>query len=562
MSIWNKVFMAMVFVASLIFLYMAMHTLKTMQYWREQVIYLEKQVEHREKIKEVLIRGGDLEIEGLAKKVVTPSGNVVVETTTLPEDVEGEKIPVDPDKPEATKDLVNVTIKDVCSIRQLEAEYRTVIYDRGQVWRGCSFASSEPSEPGRIKVMTASPVAGAIRAGTILHMFEESAFEADGRYIGEMIVTNVKAGQAAPAPAPAAPDDAGAGDDGAAAPAPAPSNAMGAAILTLRPVRMLPYHTELRQRIVDTVSKANAGDVSWVLYHSMPGDSDGLFTLEEVEALPKLYDRLSDDDLAQQLLADSGLAISEVIQRAEQGDPEAVALFDTIKMLVNDRPFRTEEELAQAGVQPLETDSVLVPYMYPPEPEEEPAPQPEPTTTDDRAAAEGQPAATEGDVAATEDAPATAEDATATQPAPDTPDATEDEPQADTEAEELPDRPLCDYNRAFAELEQRYLLLVDETAALSQDLKYALQAKGLSEQVVANHTRREAEWSARKTATVLEWQAAAEYNKTLGASVARLEADVQAMLAKNQADAQGISARYLYAKERIEKYLQARAGGQ
>ena len=88
MSIWNKVLVGLIFVASLAFFYMAMRTLKTHQYWRQNARGHRKRLdEFQEKNRQLVKGSGEGEdyqpgIEGLRlelRKILADRGRAAGE---------------------------------------------------------------------------------------------------------------------------------------------------------------------------------------------------------------------------------------------------------------------------------------------------------------------------------------------------------------------------------------------------------------------------------------------------------------------------------------------------
>lgn len=157
MSIWNKVLLGLIFVTSLVYMYMAARTLQTHKTWREASQRQEKQLE-------------DLD-EQIEKTLHAFSEQEVIAEM---------------------------------GIEQLRQELFAVLIDRGRVWNNCE-PEQIMAETGAVRVKTDFPdednLPGrhGIHEKTILYVFEEADVEAPlnqagGRYLGEFRVTEVADG--------------------------------------------------------------------------------------------------------------------------------------------------------------------------------------------------------------------------------------------------------------------------------------------------------------------------------------------------------------------------------
>jgi len=142
MSIWNKVLIGLIIVASLGFFYMALRTLKTHQHWRELT------ERHRDKIKHLqeediprLVKGAD---EG---KAYQPG------------------------------------------IEHLRLDLNKLLVDRGRVWTDCK-PQAGPQTPQTGLVSVATDPRG-IAPKTVLYVFEGDDVRQGGRYVGEFKVVKV-----------------------------------------------------------------------------------------------------------------------------------------------------------------------------------------------------------------------------------------------------------------------------------------------------------------------------------------------------------------------------------
>ncbi|HUT10308.1 MAG TPA: hypothetical protein VMY42_07425 [Thermoguttaceae bacterium] len=173
MSIWNKVLIGFVFVASAAFFYLAVRTVKTYEYWNNLADGHEFFVGVREQFSETCQDGGTL--------VVMREGG---------EDSELRSI--------RTTGLFNETraksgleeSETTPGIRELRKQYNhlTDSARRGRVWFNCS-----PSENnGRFEVQIPTDPHG-IALKTLLYVFEEDNL-GQGEYLGELRVVQLGAG--------------------------------------------------------------------------------------------------------------------------------------------------------------------------------------------------------------------------------------------------------------------------------------------------------------------------------------------------------------------------------
>jgi hypothetical protein len=143
MSIWNKILVGLIIVASVAFFYIGARALKTHQYWRE------------------LAHKHELKIDQVQKD------NVKL--------LDGKENPNGPSE---------------MGIRQLRMELNKLLVDRRRVWFQCSPRAKLNRQEGtaEITVTTDQPDPG-IAEGTILNVFEEADVRQKGRYLGEFKAT-------------------------------------------------------------------------------------------------------------------------------------------------------------------------------------------------------------------------------------------------------------------------------------------------------------------------------------------------------------------------------------
>ena len=114
MSIWNKVLLGLILVASIAFFILGARALQTHKYWRDQVAQLEKELADELKNK--------------------------------------------------------ADMKD--EVRQLTVGLHEQLIDRGRVWYGCR-PQPVPAETGEVSVMTDFPDPHGIETDTVLWVFDE-----------------------------------------------------------------------------------------------------------------------------------------------------------------------------------------------------------------------------------------------------------------------------------------------------------------------------------------------------------------------------------------------------
>jgi hypothetical protein len=143
MSIWNKVLVGLIGVASIALFYLAARTMKTHQYWRELAAKYEQRLEQLDRANETL--------------------------------VEGAGRPGAPGQP---------------AIRQLRLELNTLVLDRGRQWLHCEPKVTANAGQGTavINVTINEPDPHGIAPGAVLYGFEEADVAKGGHYLGEFRV--------------------------------------------------------------------------------------------------------------------------------------------------------------------------------------------------------------------------------------------------------------------------------------------------------------------------------------------------------------------------------------
>lgn len=141
MNIWNKVFVGLIIVVSLMFFYFSAQILKTHEYWRSSAKKHEKKVEKLED-KVVELRYG------------------VKDDETQP------------------------------GLMKMQSAVYKALIGRGRVWYNC-MPQVTSKEKGEVRVTTDFPDPHGITTKTILAVFDENDIKDGGRYIGRFIVKQV-----------------------------------------------------------------------------------------------------------------------------------------------------------------------------------------------------------------------------------------------------------------------------------------------------------------------------------------------------------------------------------
>jgi hypothetical protein len=130
MNIWNKVFVGLIFVVSLVFFFLGARALKTHQHWRDRAAQLDTD----------LTSAGD-ELETLVE-----------------------------------------------SVRQRTVALHRELADRGRVWYGCR---PQNVQADSVNVAVGAPLPHQIQPGTVLWAFDQLDIRQGGKYLGQFTVTNV-----------------------------------------------------------------------------------------------------------------------------------------------------------------------------------------------------------------------------------------------------------------------------------------------------------------------------------------------------------------------------------
>lgn len=141
MSIWNKILIGFIFVASLVFFFFAARTLKTHAAWRESLLAHEAAIAAADAQLHVLMEGE----EGAEQKP---------------------------------------------GIRQLKLELETVGRFRPQIWSGCAPRNVDPAT-GAVTVAVDQPTPHQIAVKSVLYVFDDNDIQQGGRYLGQFVVSDV-----------------------------------------------------------------------------------------------------------------------------------------------------------------------------------------------------------------------------------------------------------------------------------------------------------------------------------------------------------------------------------
>jgi len=158
MSIWNKILLGFIFLATLGFCYLGMRTLKTQDFWRSLA------QKYEEKIK-----------------------------TTEKEIFDLEYANVDEDDQEAIKQIVAKDSEGkeiLLGIKQLSHELAKLDIGRGRIWSYCGPQQVSPTGGIAVQTNEESSDGPVIAPKSIVHVFEERDVAEDGRYLGEFRVEN------------------------------------------------------------------------------------------------------------------------------------------------------------------------------------------------------------------------------------------------------------------------------------------------------------------------------------------------------------------------------------
>ena len=237
MSIWNKILIGLIFVASVAFFYMAARTLKTHEYWKSVAQGYEFLIGVQNEFAENCENGGRLAL------LPQDASEDHSDTTELRRIVSSGKF----DRA-AMESSIEEIEKDTPGTRQLKFKLSCLTQERGRAWYGCS-PQPQGEQNGVVRVKVSETDSHGITKHSEMFVFEEWPLERGedgkargGRYLGVFVVTDVDPQQV---------------------------------WIDLKPV-MKP--TEEEQKLIDasvggTVPWINdAGNVTWALYARMPLD--------------------------------------------------------------------------------------------------------------------------------------------------------------------------------------------------------------------------------------------------------------------------------------------------
>ncbi len=142
MNIWNKVFVGLIIVVSLVFFYFSAQVLKTHEYWRSSATKHEKKIANLE------------------------------------------------DEIEKFRYGVKDSDDEIGLLKWQSAVYKALI-GRGRVWNNCTPQMVNP-KIGEVRVTTDFPTPHGIAPKTVLAVFDESDPKKGGRYIGRFVVKGVE----------------------------------------------------------------------------------------------------------------------------------------------------------------------------------------------------------------------------------------------------------------------------------------------------------------------------------------------------------------------------------
>jgi len=265
MSIWNKVLIGLILVASLGFFYMALRTLRTHQHWREKAQQHEKRIKQFQKDNRQLVEGT------------------------------GEGKQYEP------------------GIERLRLDLQKMLVGRGRVWRDCK------PQPGPQTIKTGqvavTPDVRGIGEKTVLYLFEQTAADQGGTYLGKFKVTTFNAldknsngslepGELPPSLQPqlATADSDKSGTLNLAEFDAAKPDYTGPEVLE----PSMKMSTAELQRLA-----ASAGKATWTMYEIMPADSHQAFAHLNQDELKKLLPAES----VQEYLNDGKLLTTEEVEK-------------------------------------------------------------------------------------------------------------------------------------------------------------------------------------------------------------------------------------------------------
>jgi len=175
MSIWNKVFIWLIFLASIGFFILGSRALMTHKYWREKAHQMERELAHERDVELVLKEGFDSpEVLAREQQLEKVGGDAA-------EGLKGAKQEMEAMRESATMGL-----------RRVEVALHKELVDRGRVWRDCRpDPGAETAKTGALAVRIGSPAPHQIADKTVLWAFDQLRVDQGGRYLGQFTVEAV-----------------------------------------------------------------------------------------------------------------------------------------------------------------------------------------------------------------------------------------------------------------------------------------------------------------------------------------------------------------------------------
>jgi hypothetical protein len=175
MSIWNKVLIGLILLASIGFFILGARALKTHQYWQSEAERLEQELAWQRDRELVLM-------EGLSAPEVTAREERL-------EEIGGDTAT---GFEQGKQELEELGGQARMGLRQVQLALDEQLVDRGRVWRGCRpQPSPETAQTGQIKVIVELPRPHRITPNTVLWGFDELPLHQGGRYLGQFTVEGV-----------------------------------------------------------------------------------------------------------------------------------------------------------------------------------------------------------------------------------------------------------------------------------------------------------------------------------------------------------------------------------
>jgi hypothetical protein len=181
MTIWNKVFIGLILLASIASFVLGARALKTHQYWREQVRELEQELAWQRDVELVLT-------EGLESPEVAARAQLL-------EKLGGE---AGQGLQQAQQDLGSMREEARMGLRRVSVELAAELVDRGRVWRETRpQPAPNTAQTGQVTVNVEFPSPHQIKPSTVLYVFDQRAVDQGGRYLGQFTVEGTEGPQVA-----------------------------------------------------------------------------------------------------------------------------------------------------------------------------------------------------------------------------------------------------------------------------------------------------------------------------------------------------------------------------